>query len=333
MSEKRYFWLKLNEDFFEQKDIKKLRRMEGGDTLALIYLKMQLHSLKSGGEVIFEGFEDDIAEELALELDEDNEPVKKLIEFLEKYKLMEKTDSGFFIPAVTKKIGSEGASAERVRNFRDKKKNSAALQSNKQMLQRNNGVLQSSNQSLHRHGDIDKRREDKSREEKDTELEQDPDKEQDIQLEQNLEKDLEQRGGAPISSSNKKSLLGFEASTKPKKEEEIFARFPLKNGGLFALPEGMVRALEDSFPEVDVRTEILRAKTWLQANPDKQRRDGDMMRFITGWLFHEKGQKNQPVVVSNPAPNKPISAKFSDLTLEDLEDNSISTIFGGFYND
>ena len=39
---KRYYWLKLPDDFFRQKPIKKLRRIAGGDTYTIIYLKMLL---------------------------------------------------------------------------------------------------------------------------------------------------------------------------------------------------------------------------------------------------------------------------------------------------
>ena len=39
-NEKRYYWLKFREDFFESKRIKRLRRMAGGDTYLIIYLKM-----------------------------------------------------------------------------------------------------------------------------------------------------------------------------------------------------------------------------------------------------------------------------------------------------
>lgn len=44
---KRYYWLKLPDDFFRQKPIKKLRRIAGGDTYTIIYLKMLLVSLKN----------------------------------------------------------------------------------------------------------------------------------------------------------------------------------------------------------------------------------------------------------------------------------------------
>ena len=45
MSEKKYFWLKLKNDWFSSKEIKRLRNVAGGDTFTIIYLKMQLKSL------------------------------------------------------------------------------------------------------------------------------------------------------------------------------------------------------------------------------------------------------------------------------------------------
>ena len=64
MAEKRYYWLKLKEDFFDQKEIKKLRRIAGGDTYTIIYLKMLLLSIKNGGKIMYEAVEDSLAEEL-----------------------------------------------------------------------------------------------------------------------------------------------------------------------------------------------------------------------------------------------------------------------------
>ena len=46
---KRYFWFKLFDDFFQSKRIKKLRNLAGGDTYTIIYLKMQLKALKTDG--------------------------------------------------------------------------------------------------------------------------------------------------------------------------------------------------------------------------------------------------------------------------------------------
>ena len=43
---KRYYWIKLKEEFFTDKRIERLRRISGGDTYTIIYLKLLLLSLK-----------------------------------------------------------------------------------------------------------------------------------------------------------------------------------------------------------------------------------------------------------------------------------------------
>lgn len=121
--EKKYFWLKLKEDFFRDKRIKKLRRIAGGDTYTIIYLKMQLLSLKESGLLLYEGVEDTFAEELATELDEDVENVTVTLNYLFRYGLLEEIDGErFLLPEAAKNIGKEGSSAERVRRHRAKKK-------------------------------------------------------------------------------------------------------------------------------------------------------------------------------------------------------------------
>ena len=42
MSNKKYYWLKLKEAYFDNPKIKMLRKIAGGDTFTIIYLKMQL---------------------------------------------------------------------------------------------------------------------------------------------------------------------------------------------------------------------------------------------------------------------------------------------------
>lgn len=124
---KRYYWLKLPEGFFRQKPIKKLRKIAGGDTYTIIYLKMLLIAMKNDGKLYFEGVEDDFYEELALDLDEDSENVKVTVLFLIRQGLMELVDeTEYRLTECWKMVGSESASAERVRRHRENK----ALQCN-----------------------------------------------------------------------------------------------------------------------------------------------------------------------------------------------------------
>jgi uncharacterized phage protein (TIGR02220 family)/predicted phage replisome organizer len=116
---KKYYWLKLKDDFFRDKKIKKLRRIAGGDTYTIIYLKMQLLSLSNDGVLVFEGVEDSFAEEIALEIDEDVENVKVTIAFLMGNGLLEETEQDHYVMIETLKcIGKERESAERVRKHR-----------------------------------------------------------------------------------------------------------------------------------------------------------------------------------------------------------------------
>ena len=140
MSNKRYYWLKLKEDFFKSKEMKKLRRVAGGDTYVIIYLKMQLLSLRNDGRLYFEGVDDDFASELALELDEDVENVRMTLNFLEHCKLLECISSDeYFLPVIPEVTGSESASAGRMRKLRalrsDNKVASITSQCDTTMLQ------------------------------------------------------------------------------------------------------------------------------------------------------------------------------------------------------
>lgn len=130
---KRYFWLKLHKDFFQRKEIKRLRKIAGGDTYTIIYLKMLLRSIMSDGKLYFDGLEDDFASELALDLDEKEENVQITIQYLLKSGLLEMcSDEEYYLPDTKDSTGSETAVASRVRKHREKQK---ALQCNTDVTQ------------------------------------------------------------------------------------------------------------------------------------------------------------------------------------------------------
>lgn len=128
---KRYFWLKLKEDFFDEKYIKALRRLPQGDSLAIVYLKMQLKSLKTEGIIKYEGILPDSLAELAMALDEDENVVKLAVEALVRFGVVERwDDETLYMSAMQQLIGSESESAARVRKHRALQGNRPALQSN-----------------------------------------------------------------------------------------------------------------------------------------------------------------------------------------------------------
>ena len=130
MSEaKKYYWLRLKSDFFSSKRIKKLRRMAGGDTYTIIYLKMQLLAIKSDGVLHWTGLEDNFAAELALDLDERTEDVQMTLMYLESCGLIETSDNvNYFLPYAIENTGSETGAAERMRKMRERNNVTPMLQ-------------------------------------------------------------------------------------------------------------------------------------------------------------------------------------------------------------
>ena len=85
---KRYYWLKIQESFFKQKEIKILRKMENGSNCVIIYQKMLLAALENDNLLYFDHLQDSFEEEIAVLLDEKVEDVKVTVDFLRKSNLI-----------------------------------------------------------------------------------------------------------------------------------------------------------------------------------------------------------------------------------------------------
>ena len=135
---RRYYWLQLKEDFFKSKEMKLMRKLPGGEELTIIYLKIMLASLPDEGKIYFEGLAEDLAEELALLIDEDTEAVRMALMFLTKKNLLTTNDNyQFTLEQVPEMIGSETASTRRSRKCREEQK---ALQCNTDATKRNGDI-------------------------------------------------------------------------------------------------------------------------------------------------------------------------------------------------
>ena len=117
---KRYYWIKLKEEFFTDKRIKRLRRISGGDTYTIIYLKLLLLSLKDEGKLYYDGVESDFIKELALTIDETDDDVMVTVNYLINQGLLEVVTENdeYYLTEIPNLIGSETASTRRSRKSR-----------------------------------------------------------------------------------------------------------------------------------------------------------------------------------------------------------------------
>ncbi len=136
---KKYYWLKLKTDFFNQKEIKKLRSIAGGDTYTIIYLKMQLLSLADECNILYGETEDSIAEQLSYQIDETEENIAITMAFLKKHNLIELSKYNDVSMIETKElVGRETQGASRVRRHREKKNTTKEKSIHKKMPKDNN---------------------------------------------------------------------------------------------------------------------------------------------------------------------------------------------------
>lgn len=110
----RYYWLKLNENFFESDVVEWLEDQENGEKYILLYLKLCLKSLKTDGVLIRQVGKMTIqhtAESIAKQTQFDIEIVESALDLFEQIGLIEKNDKGeSYLPEVANMVGSNSAS-------------------------------------------------------------------------------------------------------------------------------------------------------------------------------------------------------------------------------
>lgn len=120
---KKYYWLKVQRNFFRQKSVKKLKQSENGNEKVLIYLELLALSLENDNKLIFEYVEDTFAKDLALEIDEDPKLVEETLDYLKKQNLIECVSESEYVLLETFELtGSEDKTTKRVRKHRESKK-------------------------------------------------------------------------------------------------------------------------------------------------------------------------------------------------------------------
>lgn len=122
---KRYYWLKLQNTYFNQLEQKKMKRQAHGKDMQIIYLRMMLLSIDKGGYIYYQGVYDSIEEELAEEFGEEVELISETLEYLKDNNMIDLNDnSDCFLPEAAQCTGSESYSAERMRKLRKSRKKS-----------------------------------------------------------------------------------------------------------------------------------------------------------------------------------------------------------------
>lgn len=123
MGERKFFWLKLKEDFFKRNDIKIIESMDNGKEYVLFYLKLLLESISHEGTLRFSDTIPYSEKMLSTITNTNVDIVRSALKVLKELNLIEiYDDQTLYMSEINKMIGSEGASAERMRKSRERSK-------------------------------------------------------------------------------------------------------------------------------------------------------------------------------------------------------------------
>lgn len=186
MSDKKYYWIKLKTDFFDQDTIDFLMGQENGSKYVVIYQMLMLKTAQQGGVLATK------ANELLIPYDVkkivrdtkyfDFDTVTIALELFKKLGLVYEEENHILrLTGAEQIVGSEWSSAERVRKYREKK-----------ALQCNTNVTKSNAQC---NTDID--------------IEKDIDIDKDIDINKDINKDIENKIIYLLSSS-KNTYIGMK---------------------------------------------------------------------------------------------------------------------------
>lgn len=124
-----YFWLKVDKKFFDNLFIKRLKHMPGGYTMTVIYIRLMLESLEDDCILYYEGYFDNLVQELALKLDVSEDDINMTVVYFTKCGLIQIDDDGHATLSQAKAmVESETNWAKYKRDQRKNSQNSPKLE-------------------------------------------------------------------------------------------------------------------------------------------------------------------------------------------------------------
>lgn len=129
--EKRFYWLKLRRDFFKRHDVSIIEDMDNGKDYLIFYLKLLCESIDHDGNLRF-STEIPYTDKMLASVTKTNvDIVRSALKIFTELDMIEvREDKTIYMTELPKMLGSEVASAERVRAFRARQKEKEALLGN-----------------------------------------------------------------------------------------------------------------------------------------------------------------------------------------------------------
>lgn len=118
-----YFWLKVDKKFFDNVFIKRLKNMNGGYAMTVIYIRLMLESLESDCILYYDGFLESLVEELAIKLDVSEDDINMTMAYFTKCGLIQiDTEGNAELLQAKAMLEQETNQAQYMREYRKRQK-------------------------------------------------------------------------------------------------------------------------------------------------------------------------------------------------------------------
>lgn len=279
---KKYFWLKLQKDFFKRHDIRIIESMPNGKDYILFYLKLLCESTSHEGNLRFSDTIPYSESMLATITNTNIDIVRNAIKVFVELHMIDILDDGtYFMSEVQKMIGYETEWAKKKREYR---KNLYAQNEYEDDLYKNKAL--------------------ESGQSKDSVLEiktnerQCPKKEDNVRQELELELEIEKELDIDID----KDIYTVQSDKITHEQEPIeqsIITITLNDKSEYPIYKSMIDEWSELYPSVDVLQQLRNMKAWCNANPTKRKTKRGILRFVNGWLSREQDRPH----FNNPKSN------------------------------
>lgn len=271
-----YFWLKFDKKFFDNLFIKRLKSVSGGYAMTVIYIRLMLESLETDCILYYEGYFDNLIQELALKLDVSEDDVSMTIAYFTKCGLIQIDTDG------NAKFPQAEALLEQETNWAQYKRKDRKIG---QIPTKLDNVQPMSNQCP-------------TEIEKEKEIELDKETEEDIELKQELNLDIK----TEVEAENRK----ISSATADKSNFNIFEHYQERIG----LLDGFQLQQLEAYQVIDGLEPDLIKIAIDKAADNSKRSFGYVNSILKSWAQNGiKTVAQQQEEQNNYASNKPNSDK------------------------
>ena len=251
---KKYYYLKLKEGFFDSDDMKLLQAMKDGYVYSDILLKLYLQSLRQEGRLMYRGIVPYTPDMIAAITNHQVGTVEKAMRIFEQMGFIEILDNGaIYMLDIQNFIGQSSSEADRKRSYRK------SIEAEKSRLYANNNGTNGTTNDRTNIGQMSDKTPPEIR-----------------------DKSIENRDKENINTFARRS--GGQIS-EPEADVEALI---LNDGSEWRPTEALFAEYVRLYPNVDVKQQFNVMRSWCLSNPKKRKTKRGITRFVNSWLTREQ---------------------------------------------